>query len=150
MTKATAYLRTAAENDAERQWEHVADPPYVVSLGDDDFLRVPKRPRLRAYVNGLPVVAGLQAIEDGDFVRIVRKRGPDVAFRFAGRSGAEAEPARGRRCAFTRKPIEGLAVRCAACGRVVCQKVAEQVGSCACGAPLRPDARPQTPAEELL
>jgi hypothetical protein len=149
MTTTTAFVPSIGSGEEDPQWEQVPDPPYVASYGRDDFVWFPDRPGLRGYVNGVRVVGGLQSIEPGDFVRI-HEKGKETFFRFAGRSTADLEPGQGRRCAFTRMVIEGQAVRCSVCERVVSERVAQQIGLCICGAPLGRTLAPELPTEEQL
>lgn len=150
MAATMAFRRGEAEAGDEARWVDMPNPPYLSSYGDDDFVYLPDEAGLLAYVNGVEVVAGLQAIKPGDFVRIVRRGREETAYRFAGRCAATAEPGGGRRCAFTRMPIEGDAVRCRGCGGWVSAKVVEQIGACACGRALSADRQAPPPAEELL
>ena len=147
-TAAVAFQVRAARPGDEQDagWELVTNPPGVQSYGDDDF--VDPGVSGRAYVNG-HLVVGLQKLEVDDFVRLCTAGGM-LAFRYAGRGGLPAEPGAGRPCAFTGFPIHGLAMRCAACGRVVSQAAAAQIGECACGQPLGVAQQPVAPPEELL
>jgi hypothetical protein len=145
-----AFQRATEVSDDEVWWTELPDPPYVTTLGDDEFVQLPADRQVSAYVNGVRVMGGLQALLPGDFVRVLHREGEAVAFRFAGRSAGAVEPGRGRRCAFTRMPIEGDAVRCRPCGRLVSASVVEQVGACVCGRTLQLERESSFPAEELL
>ncbi len=150
MATTMAFQRAAEGFEDEARWISASDPPFVVAYGGDDFIQLPDEMGLCGYVNGVRVVGCFQAILPGDFVRIERHGREPVAFRFAGRRPDGAEPGRGRPCAFTRMPIEGDSVACGGCGRIVSVRVAEQIGMCACGRPLRQDRGTPPPAEELL
>ena len=150
MTTTSAFVPSLADGEDERRWDLISDPPHVVSYGDDDFVQLPDEAEITAYVNGVRVIGGLQLIEAGDLVRVIQRGPTGVSYRFAGRPTSRVEPGNGRRCAFTRMPIDGSAVRCGQCDRVVSEKVAQQIGSCVCGTPLAPNSPATPPAEVLL
>lgn len=150
MTTTIAFTRSTAESEQELRWEQITNAPYVVCYGSDDFVELPSRPGLHAYVNGMKVVGRIQIIHPGDFVRIIQNGTEETFFRFVGHCGTKAERAQGERCAFTRTVIKGMAVRCGVCDRTVSERVAQQIGSCVCGTPLCQDDQLETPAEELL
>ena len=140
--------KPCVQDGNQSRWEEWKDPPLVVAHGEDDVLELPAASPPRAYVNGYPVVSGTQALQTGDLVRVMSTNGPNVFFRYAGRSRGVSEDGRGRRCAFTGRPIRGAAVRCA-CGRIMAEAVAEQIGVCACGATLK-GGHGEAPPEELM
>jgi len=150
MTATAAAFVAAAETEArEARWQTTTRLPGLIRLGGEDFVEGgPGRRRRRVYVNGFPVV-GLQVLRPGDLVRIPRRRG-EICYRYAGRVADGFEPAGGRTCAFTGRPIEGQAYRCPRCERVLSRAAAEQMGACICGRPLGPGAAAETPPEELL
>ena len=151
MTTTTAYIATTDAETEEAHWDRITDPPFVVSHGADSFVEVPGSRGARAYVNGFRVYGGLHVLQPGDFVRVSGPGSEKTAFRFGGALGANVEPGRGRRCAFTRARIEeGMVVCCPVCRAVVSEKVAEQIGSCVCGTSLKQDQRSELPAEVLL
>lgn len=134
----------------ELMWETLDSPPFLINRGKHAFLIPPRR--ARAYVNGIPVVGGIQAVQSGDLVCVVED-GADIAISYRVEVGhASAEPGQGRPCAFTGRPITGMAVRCAACDRVVHVDVAREIENCpACGSRFLTDgAHPEGIAEELL
>lgn len=131
-------------------WRSLTEPPYLEQLGQDALIRLPLTGRARAYVNGLRVIGGLQIVREGDLVTIVEPFGKQISYVVFGWHG-QVEPGNGRRCSFTGRPIDGAAVRCFACGRVVAEAVATRIEACpGCKSPLgsRRDAR--LPVEELL
>ena len=146
-------IRTRENEDGEMGWERVADAPYLVTYGDTSFVNVPLDSRLghdvRAYVNGIRVV-GLQVVQSGDLVRIVKDGDEETTYCVGDRCGI-VEPGAGRRCSFTGQPICGMAVRCLTCNRVFSLEVARQIVSCAvCRSFLCEDGHAELPEEELL
>ena len=133
-------------------WKPVQNLPYGFQHGTDTFIRLKPSPRgkARASVNGYPVMGGFQIVETGDIIRIANGKGQVSTYRLMQASGTCPEPGEGRRCAFTGLPINGQALRCLPCGRLVCATVAGQVGVCACKGSLESTAAQNCPAEELL
>ena len=153
MAATVAFQRMSVESEGsevEARWVDLSEPLYVVSYGEDDFLQLPDEADLRAYVNGVQVVGRIQSILPGDFVRITRNGQEQAAFRIASRYADGVESGRGRRCAFTRMPIEGTAFRCGGCGQLISARVIEELGTCVCGCALRLDCKASLPEEELL
>jgi len=144
-----AFRRMTEGSEDDTRWGEISDPPYLTAYGQDDFVELPDVAGLCAYVNGVRVAGRFQVVLPGDFVRVVCGGREVVSYRFAGRHPGGAEPGRGRRCAFTRMPIEGTAVSCD-CGRLSSTRVVEQIGTCVCDRALRPDCKTPSPAEELL
>ena len=143
----TVAFEAQQESQAEdARWRQVSPAPHVLSSGGYDM--VVEEEGLRAFVNGLPVIGGMQVIQPGDLVRITGS-GQERFFQYAGARTDTREEGGGRPCAFTGIPIPGVAVKCGACERVVSEAVATQVGACVCGRSLK--AGDQTaPGEELL
>jgi len=137
----------AAETDPV--WELVSDPPGVVDLGGRDFIMEPDGADQRAYVNGLPVIL-MQPIEQDDLLLITGPSDRQLSYRHVGRRSAHVEDGRGRPCAFTGMPIQGPAVRCAACGRVIAREVVEEDPECICGLDLGGHGEIEPPGKELL
>jgi hypothetical protein len=142
-----AAFEAVADGDGQVSWRLCEKPPCLVSWGRHDFVVASSGRRgTRAYINGCRVY-GLAVVRPGDFV-LVRKAGSLTTYRYGGRMAA-AEPGAGQLCAFTRRPVEGPAIRCP-CGTLVGQAVAEQIGRCpGCGRTLGSDV-PSCPAEEEL
>jgi len=153
MTAFAAFMtRIGDEKQSDDHWEQVAEPPYVVSYAEDDFVELPNNDKVRAYVNGFKIISGMHVLRRGDFVRIIGPRmGDSISFRFEGRLSNGLEPARGRRCDFTRTIInEGRVVRCSNCDCLIAEDVDKQIGRCVCGSTLSLNDRVDPPPEELL
>ena len=144
MTTVRCYVSKLPSEDASPVWEAAENPPCVSIHNHEVVLRLPDL-TLRGYVNGYPVIGGIQTLRGGDLVRIWKQDGTETFFRLAG----VTEAGEGRCCAFTGEPFEGPAVRCGPCGRLLSQEVVEQTGRCVCGRPLTVHGE-QLPLEELL
>jgi hypothetical protein len=134
----------SASEESAAAWEPVANPPGVAVRNGEAFLQIPAT-AVRGYVNGLPVIGGVQTLKRGDLVRIWNHDGTEASFRVS----EITEANEGRCCAFTGEPIRGPAVRCGPCGRLLSQEAVEQTGRCVCGRPLTASGEP-APPEELL
>jgi len=149
MTRLAAYQVASDAEDGPVRWQRLADPRELVTLGPDSFVIVPRRRRrrLRAYVNGIPVI-GLQRVRPGDFVRTAGPKGATSSYRL-GPAPAASEPGRNRRCQFTGMPITGEAVRCPGCRRLLKSDVADEYQNrCpVCATPIDPDPTPDWPEE---
>ena len=132
-------------------WQKVAGPAHFVVRSGVVYLEVPgagKR-RVRAYVNGMEVIAGIQVVVRGDLVRIVMGKGEEASY-VVGSVVADMAPGEGQTCSFSGMPIRGMAVRCA-CGAVLSEEAAKQIGQCPkCEEPLGGDKDDQVPGEEML
>ena len=128
------------------RWRFLPDPPGIVSLDGDDFAVAFRRKRTRVYVNGSRVTTIL-VLKPGDLVS-VHDGGKVTTYRYGGRR-TRREEGKGELCAFTRLPIEGAALRCA-CGALLEEAVAEQIGVCPrCGREVSA-GEPRPPTEEVL
>ena len=132
-------------------WQKVAAPPHFVVRSGVAYLEAPgagKR-RVRAYVNGMEVIAGIQVVVRGDLVRIIMGKGEEASY-VVGGVVADTVPGEGQPCSFSGLPIQGMAVRCA-CGAVLSEEAAKQIGQCPkCEEPLGGNEDEQVPGEELL
>jgi len=145
-----AFSRIVSEDIQEARWDVIREPPHVQYYGGKPFASVgPGEGSPRVFVNGLPVIA-MQAVESGDWVRIVGTDGAGLSFRISLQSGSAAEAGDNRLCVFTGLPIQGLAVRCIVCGRLYSQAAAGQIHTCVCGSSLDPRPQEPIPQEELL
>jgi hypothetical protein len=144
-------FKIACQGDVEEtHWTLLPKPPYLRAFGGRLFVRVPKSGYSgKLFVNGYPVL-GMQAVDTGDWVRLVKRDGESTVYRVAARASAVMAEGHGRPCAFTGLPIRGEAVCCLACGRLYSPATAEQIEVCMCGTLLKPDVAPAVPEEELL
>ncbi len=141
-------IELGQNDEGEATWRYVEKAPCLISRGEDDFVVGSSGRRgTRSYVNGRRVLS-MALLRPGDFV-LVRKAGTLASYRFMGRQPVW-ESAEDQVCAFTRKPIEGRAVRCP-CGTIVGQAVADQLRVCPrCGGSLLIEPAECPVAEELL
>ena len=151
MSNLTAYIPRTTDSKQEAHWERIISPPFVTTYGQNDFVQLPDNRRVHGYVNGFKVIGGLQVIHSGDLVRVRGPEKKEISFRFAGRvADPNVEPGNGQTCAFTRTTINGMAVRCPICSKIVSMKVVEQIGSCVCGNSLSESSGSEPPPEELI
>jgi hypothetical protein len=102
-----------------------------------------------ATCNGLPVIGGIQVVQQGDLVRI--RRGKRQWCYWVGFALAESEPGRDRPDDLTGWPIRGDALQCVTCGALfAAETVAQSECQCAnCQMPLCEDYASPPPPEAL-
>ena len=133
---------SAVDDQGQPAWRRLDQTPWLVDRDGTLVLEPPLE--VPASVNGLDIIGGFQVIEAKDWVRSA-----ETSF-LVGREVAQTEPANGRMCEATGRRIdEEYAVRCAVCGTLFAQSIADQMGKCLkCGAAFH--AAEDLPPEELL
>jgi hypothetical protein len=149
MADAGTFHKVGTNSDGDAVW-HVCDAPAHVSVYESaDMLEWHAREGVRAYVDGCAVVAGTQALTPGALVLLVDATGETRSLCYGGRRTAITVAGNGRACALTGLPIEGLAVQCARCKRLLAAMASDPPDRCVCGASLA-DGNVPDPGEELL
>ena len=149
----TYRLHASATDPEDTIWEELDAPPGLKSFGAHDFLWLTPEEGLRGFVDGIPVVRGIQVLRGGSLVRILGgAEEEDQSYLYFGRTHEveTVNPGPDARCTLSGMPLTEMAFRCPACDRLYSPAAVEHLGGqCICEHPLSASSRRELPAEEL-